>query len=70
MCRAETPALPKQNRYVLRLRNVEVVTLFKVWMLSLNKLTYWNLWERPVFPHAVWKVELYKLFKLEKQLTL
>lgn len=68
--RAETPALPKQDRYVLRLRNVKVVSLYMVWMLSLNNLTYCNLWEMPLFPHAVWKAELHKLFKLDQQLTL
>lgn len=51
--RAETPALPKQDRYVLRLRNVKVVTLYLVWMLSLNNLTYWNFWEMPLFPYVV-----------------
>lgn len=41
-----------------------------VWMLALNNLTYWNLREMPLFLHALWKAELHKLFKLEKQWTL
>lgn len=66
--RAETPALPYQNRYVLRVRNVKVVNLYMVWMLALNNLTLESLGDSSLSSCCM--EELLKLFKLEKQLTL